>query len=92
MSDNSNEHQADPKHRARLRWRARRGLLENDLMIERFLDKHELVLTNEEVNALTELLEMTDNELLDILLERKSLDGALNTPHMRQVVQKIRES
>jgi antitoxin CptB len=29
-------HQSDPLRRARLRWRARRGLLENDLIFERF--------------------------------------------------------
>ena len=34
-------HQSDPANRARLRWRSRRGLLENDLMLTRFLDAHE---------------------------------------------------
>ena len=28
-------HQSDPANRARLRWRARRGLLENDLILGR---------------------------------------------------------
>ena len=28
-------HQSDPLRRARLRWRARRGLLENDLIVSR---------------------------------------------------------
>lgn len=31
-------HQDDPARRARLRWRSRRGLLENDLILSRFLD------------------------------------------------------
>lgn len=35
--------------RARLRWRARRGLLENDLMITRFLDQYENELTDQDV-------------------------------------------
>ena len=42
----STSHQADPAKRARLRWRARRGLLENDLIVTRFLDAHEAELTD----------------------------------------------
>lgn len=89
---NSLSHQSDPKQRARLRWRARRGLLENDLIIQRFLDKYELHLTDEDVSALTVLLEESDNELLDLLLGRKGLDGDLDTPSMNRIVQMIRES
>lgn len=88
----SQSHQLDPKQRARLRWRARRGLLENDLIIQRFLDKHELELTDEDVGALSELFELSDNELLDLLLERKDLDPELDIPSMRRVLQMIRES
>lgn len=89
---NPQSHQSDPKQRARLRWRARRGLLENDLMIQRFLDKHELGLTDEDVSALTVLLEESDNELLDLLLGRKGLEAELDTPSMQRVLQMIRES
>ena len=90
--DNTQSHQADPKQRARLRWRARRGLLENDLMIERFFNKHELALTDDDVAALTELFEMTDNDLMDLLLGRKGLEGQQDYPAMRRVVQLIQES
>jgi antitoxin CptB len=38
--------------RTRLRWRARRGLLENDLIITRFLDEHETTLTDLDEGAL----------------------------------------
>jgi antitoxin CptB len=85
-------HQSDPKQRARLRWRARRGLLENDLLITRFLDKYELDLTDEDVASLTVLFEATDNELMDLLLGRKELDGEMDTPAMRKVVQMIKDS
>lgn len=85
-------HQSDPKQRARLRWRARRGLLENDLIITRFLDKHELDLTDEDVASLTVLFEITDNELMDLLLGRKELDADMDSPAMKRVVQMIRES
>ncbi|CAM4129348.1 succinate dehydrogenase assembly factor 2 [Bordetella muralis] len=77
--------------RARLRWRARRGLLENDLIITRYLDAYETQLTDEDVGALTQLFEMGDNDLLDLLLARKELEGALDTPRLRTIVAKMRE-
>ncbi len=57
--------------RRRLRWRARRGLLENDIMLTRFLDARESTLSEADVEGLDELLEMTDNELMDLLLGRR---------------------
>lgn len=63
-------HQADPAQRRRLRWRARRGLLENDLLLTRFLDLYEETLTDAEVSGLHQLLELGDNELLDLILQR----------------------
>ena len=89
MSNQS--HQADPSQRARLRWRARRGLLENDLIIERFFDKHEMELTNEDVQALTVLFEEVDNVLLDLFLGRKEPEGSLDQPDVRKVIQMMRE-
>ena len=77
--------------RARLRWRARRGLLENDLILTRFLDQYEALLTDEDVSALSRLFEMGDNELLDVLLARIELDGEYDTPEIRRLVAQIRE-
>lgn len=76
--------------RARLRWRARRGLLENDLIITRFLDAHETHLSEADVRALTQLFEMGDNELLDILLGRSDLSGAYDTPDIRRLVAQMK--
>ena len=88
---NNQNHQSDPTKRARLRWRARRGLLENDLIIQRFFDKHELDLADEDVYALSVLFEEVDNVLLDLFLGRKEPDGALDTPDIRRVIQMMRE-
>lgn len=77
--------------RARLRWRARRGLLENDLIITRFLDQFETELTNTDVAALSLLFEMGDNELLDVLLGRTQLEGVYDTPHIRRLVAQMQE-
>ncbi|MFY2671595.1 succinate dehydrogenase assembly factor 2 [Achromobacter xylosoxidans] len=76
--------------RARLRWRARRGLLENDLIITRHLDAHEAELTDDDVTALTQLFELGDNDLLDLLLARKELEGALDTPRLRGIIGQMR--
>ncbi len=83
-------HQDDPKKRARLRWRSRRGLLENDLLISRFLDKHEVYLSDEEVDAFSRLMELDDNELLGLLLSRNEPIGAADVPHVHALLTKMR--
>jgi len=78
--------------RARLRWRARRGLLENDLVITRFLDKYETTLTDQDVAVLTHLFELSDNDLLDLLLARKEPEGELDTPPVHAILARMRQS
>ncbi|HEY1059014.1 MAG TPA: succinate dehydrogenase assembly factor 2 [Limnobacter sp.] len=85
------QHQTDPAQRARLRWRARRGLLENDLIIQRFFDKYEMELTDDDVAALTLLFEEIDNKLLDLLLGRAAPEGDLDTPAVRRVIQLMKD-
>ncbi|MDB5727460.1 MAG: succinate dehydrogenase assembly factor 2 [Noviherbaspirillum sp.] len=85
-------HQADPVKRARLRWRARRGLLENDLIASRFLDAHETSLTDEEVDAFSRLMELSDNELMDLLLARKELEGESDLPHVQAMLARLRDA
>lgn len=80
------------KDRFRLRWRARRGLLENDLIITRYLDANEQALTDVEVGALTRLFELGDNELLDLLLARKEPEGDLDRPDVRAVIAQLRNA
>ena len=55
----------------RLRWRCRRGMLENDLILARFLEARGAAITNEEVVALDRLLDLSDNELWDLLAGRQ---------------------
>jgi antitoxin CptB len=77
--------------RARLRWRARRGLLENDLIITKYLDVYESQLTDADVVALTQLFEVGDNDLLDLLLGRSEPEDVLDTPRLRDIIAKMRE-
>jgi antitoxin CptB len=51
----------------RLRWRCRRGLLENDLVLQRFLDRHGAELDDAMVAALNELLALPDPELWELV-------------------------
>ncbi|MFC3109429.1 succinate dehydrogenase assembly factor 2 [Undibacterium arcticum] len=83
-------HQADPANRARLRWRARRGLLENDLILTRFLDVHETSLNDADVDALTRLLDLSDNQLMDLILARIEPDGELDLPQVHALLARLR--
>ena len=55
---------------ARLRWRCRRGMLENDLVLERFLVQRGDTLSENDVAMLDRLLDLSDNELWDIIAGR----------------------
>ena len=85
-------HQDDPTRRARLRWRSRRGLLENDLILTRFLDAHEIELSDDEVDALTQLLDLSDNDLLDLLLGRTEPADSLAVPNVSALLTKLRQA
>lgn len=52
---------------SRLRWQCRRGLLENDLILEKFLARHGEALDPQQFQAFQRLLTLGDNELWDIL-------------------------
>ena len=95
METEGQRHQDDPAKRARLRWRSRRGLLENDLILTRFLDAHETTLSDEEVDALTRLLELVDNDLLGLLLGQHEPDAGrhegLDLPHVKALLARLRQ-
>ena len=80
----------DERGLSKLRWRCRRGLLENDLLIERFFGQYAPGLTVRQAEALGELMELADNDLLDLLLRRKDPEGELDRPDVRQVLEMLR--
>ena len=67
----------DDRTLSKLRWRCRRGLLENDLFVERFFDHHGEAITVRQADALMSLMDLSDNDLLDLLLSRTELSGEL---------------
>jgi antitoxin CptB len=86
------DHQADPIKRARLRWRGRRGLLENDLLITRFLDRYEETLSNGEVDAFSRLMELGDNDLMSLLLSRSQPSGEVDLPQVHALLARMRQA
>ena len=87
-----NKHQSDPANRARLRWRSRRGLLENDLILTRFLDAHEADLSDDDVDALTRLLDLADQPLMDLILARAEPEGEVDLPNVRALLARLRQA
>lgn len=62
----------------RIRWRSRRGMLENDLVLARFLDVRGPSLTEDEIAMLDRLLDLSDNELWDLIAGRhEALDASV---------------
>jgi antitoxin CptB len=80
----------DERALSKLRWRCRRGLLENDLFIERFFERHASGLTVRQGAALNELMDLADNDLLDLLLARREPEGAIDTSDAREVLEMLR--
>jgi len=80
----------DPRALGRLRWRCRRGLLENDLLIQRFFEREGDSLSPADVRAMERLMDLPDNDLLDLFLRRTEPDERLGTPEVRNLLERIR--
>lgn len=79
---------------SKLKWRCRRGLLENDIFIARFFRRFESSLTVKQGQSLSLLMELSDKDLLDLHLERKSLsqvDPDLDRDDVREVLCMLRK-
>jgi antitoxin CptB len=75
---------------SKLRWRCRRGLLENDLFIERFFGRHESRMTVGQARGMYVLMDLSDNDLMDLLLRRKELQPEISTEEVREVLDLLR--
>ncbi len=87
----ADEELIDERSLSKLKWRCRRGLLENDLFIERFFHRHEASLTMRHAAALNELMDLADNDLLDLLLARKEPEGGIKTSDVCEVLEMLRK-
>jgi antitoxin CptB len=73
----------DERRLARLRWRCRRGMLENDIVLERFLAARGASITDEELAMLDRLLDLTDGDLWDLIAGRAEAPDASLAPMVR---------
>ncbi len=83
----------DERALSKLKWRCRRGLLENDLFIERFFRQFESALTVRQAQGLSALMDLSDNDLLDLHLGRKALAEVaqeLDREDVREVLTMLR--
>jgi antitoxin CptB len=70
----------------RLRWRSRRGLLELDLVFDRFWKGAAATLQYPDLQAMERLLALPDNYLLDLVMGRaETADG-----QMRELLGRLR--
>jgi len=60
----------DGRRLGRIRWRCRRGMLENDIVLTRFLDACGESLSDDDVESLDALLDLSDNALWDVIAGR----------------------
>ena len=72
----------DSVARNRLAWKCRRGLLELDLVLQRFIP----ILRDEDVQPLQILLDLPDNDLWDIIIGRSDRYD----PQFEQTVARLR--
>jgi antitoxin CptB len=75
---------------SRLKWRSRRGMLENDLVMEKFFERYTVLLTEERVEGLQVLLELPDGDLWDLVAGRLELKPD-TMPATREMLQWMRD-
>lgn len=69
-----------------LKWQLRRGKLELDIVLQRFRERYPFEqLSDQELQALADLLELSDEELLDMFLDRNQPSA----PDQQQMLKKI---
>ncbi len=81
-------HGIDAAALSKLRWRCRRGLLENDLLIERVFARG--ALTPGAAAGLEALMPLADNDLLDLFLGRTKPTEDLDRPEVHEVLEAVR--
>ena len=85
-----NDDLIDERSLSKLRWRCRRGLLENDLFIERFFKRYESSLTVGQAEGMRMLMDLADNDLMDLFMGRKEPDGDIDRSDVKEVLTLIR--
>ena len=80
----------DERALSKLRWRCRRGLLENDLLLERFFARMGDRISVSQERALLALMDLSDPDLLDLLLARKPPGPEQSSAEILEMLQQLR--
>lgn len=72
----------------RVRWRCRRGLLELDIVLGRFIEQRYAAMDDEQRLIFDELSDLPDTELWDLITGNKELTHA----HQREVLEWLKQS
>jgi antitoxin CptB len=81
------EFSLDPASLERVRWRCRRGLLELDIVLGRFVVRHYPLMDNAQRVIFDELLDLPDTELWDVITGKKEPTHT----HQRVVLEWLKE-
>ena len=81
-----------PHAYSKLRWRCRRGLLENDLFITNYFEAHASSMPQADAQALDALMALPDNDLLDLFLRNSEPAAPLATPQVIRVLEQVRNT
>ena len=84
------ENNKDTEQR-RLAWRCRRGLLELDIVLQRFVAQQFTDLSDAELTALDALLELPDNDFWDLLANENAPMTDLDTKKLILKIQSMHQ-
>ncbi|MBL8496565.1 succinate dehydrogenase assembly factor 2 [Nitrosomonas sp. JL21] len=71
----------------RARWRCRRGLLELDIILQRFMDRYYAQLDDQGLAQFERLLDLPDNDLWELIAKRQVTNDE-NMQHVLTLLQK----
>ena len=77
------------KELERARWRCRRGLLELDIVLQRFMDKHYATLDSAGLRQFETLLDLPDNDLWDMIAQNDVASGNGNLQPVLRMLQSV---
>ncbi|HTJ53987.1 MAG TPA: succinate dehydrogenase assembly factor 2 [Nitrosospira sp.] len=77
----------DVKELERVRWRCRRGLLELDIVLQRFVDMYHAKLNEAELRQFETLLDLSDNDLWAMIALKEA--GNMNSQPVLRLLQTV---
>ncbi len=88
MTANERNFESSDAELSRLKWRCRRGMLELDVLLERFLEHQYSAASAEIQTAFARLLTLPDPEIFALIMSRQIAED----PQLRDVIQRLRHS